>query len=168
MANSENLKSYRKGESGNPNGRPKGSWNVSTVLAEMLRQIAPKVVMDASFIKEIARTRKRATIAEAAAARIVYQGIVKGDSWALKELLDRTEGKAKQVVDIRTNEGIDYATAIVNSWLERQRQLNLDYGVPMPDKEQISDMVKGFAEHYGVIESDLSARVNMPSVHPTA
>lgn len=138
------------------------------MLAEMLGEIAPKVVVEASFIKEIARTRKRVTIAEAAAARIIYQGIVNGDSWALKELLDRTEGKAQQFVDIRTNERIDDATDTLNAWLEHYRQLNSDYGVPMPDEERISFMVQGFAERYGVIESDLAASVKMPAVHPTA
>lgn len=31
MANEENLKSYKKGQSGNPKGRPKGSKNRSTI-----------------------------------------------------------------------------------------------------------------------------------------
>jgi len=31
MANNDNLKSYKKGQSGNPNGRPKGSKNRSTI-----------------------------------------------------------------------------------------------------------------------------------------
>ena len=36
MANEENLKSWSKGESGNPKGRPKGSKNRSTIVRELL------------------------------------------------------------------------------------------------------------------------------------
>ena len=90
MANTENLKSYKPGESGNPGGRPRGSRNVSTVLASMLSDIAPDIVIEASFVKDISKGLKKATIADAAAARLVYEGVVNGQSWALKGLLDRT------------------------------------------------------------------------------
>lgn len=159
MANAENLKSYKPGQSGNPNGRPFGSQNVSTVLTSMLREIAPKVVIDASFIKEISKGRKKPTIAEAVAARLIYQAVINGDSKALKELLDRTEGRARQVVDIRTNEGLNNAASFLHTWLDQQRQLNTDYGVPMPTPEYLSTMVSACAEIHGVIESDLAARV---------
>ncbi len=36
MANEENLKSYKPGQSGNPNGRPKGSKNRSTIARQWL------------------------------------------------------------------------------------------------------------------------------------
>ena len=36
MANEENLKSYKKGQSGNPKGRPKGSKNRSTIARHWL------------------------------------------------------------------------------------------------------------------------------------
>ena len=36
MANEENLKSYKPGQSGNPNGRPKGRRNRSTIARELL------------------------------------------------------------------------------------------------------------------------------------
>lgn len=98
MRNEQNLKSYQKGQSGNPNGRPAGSRNVSTVLTEMLRELAPKAIIDASFIKEISKSRKRPTLADAVAAKIIYMGLVNDQPWALKELLDRTEGKPAQSI----------------------------------------------------------------------
>lgn len=36
MSNIENLKSWQKGESGNPNGRPKGAKNRSTIARKWL------------------------------------------------------------------------------------------------------------------------------------
>ena len=36
MANNGNLKPFKKGESGNPNGRPKGSKNRSTIMEKWL------------------------------------------------------------------------------------------------------------------------------------
>jgi len=34
----EHLNQFKEGESGNPNGRPKGSRNLSTILKEMLEE----------------------------------------------------------------------------------------------------------------------------------
>jgi Family of unknown function (DUF5681) len=162
MSNTQNLKSYRKGQSGNLNGRPKGSRNVSTVLVEMLGEIAPTVIMDESFIKEIARTRKKATIAEAVAARIIYQGVVIGDSWALRELLDRTEGKAKQIVDIRTSERLDDAVDLANRMIRHHKELNEVYGVPMPPQDYLAHLVQSCAEKFGVDEVVLASKVQLP------
>lgn len=39
MANEENLRYWQKGESGNPNGRPKGSKNRSTIAKKWLQVI---------------------------------------------------------------------------------------------------------------------------------
>jgi len=39
MANEENLIPYQKGQSGNPNGRPKGSKNRSTIAKKWLQVI---------------------------------------------------------------------------------------------------------------------------------
>ena len=39
MPNKENLKYWKKGESGNPNGRPKGSKNRSTIAKKWLQVI---------------------------------------------------------------------------------------------------------------------------------
>jgi len=159
MANTENLRSYQKGQSGNPAGRPAGSRNVSTVLASMLTEIAPDVVVEASFVKDISKGLKRATIADAAAARIVYQGIVKGDSWALRELLDRTEGKAKQSIEISSESKIE---SIVDSFVrskEHAETLNREYGVPLPSTEEIAELIPQVAEANGVDVQALKRRL---------
>ena len=150
MANTENLKSFQKGQSGNPAGRPTGSRNVSTVLTSMLAEIAPDVVVEASFVKDISKGLKRATIADAAAARIVYQGIVKGDSWALRELLDRTEGKAKQSIEISSEATIKDIVDSFRRSKELAESLNRDYGVPLPSEDEITEIVQQLAEVHGV------------------
>src|SRR5687767_5871303 len=94
---------FQKGQSGNPDGRPVGSFNVSTILKELLQQIAPDSIVDSKFVKEFCKENKKATNAHAAAARILFEGIVKGEPWALKEISDRTEGKAPQSLDLTSN-----------------------------------------------------------------
>ena len=103
----ENIESHRfeKGQSGNPHGRPKGSRNVSTILKEMLEQVAPGEVINAKFVREFCRKKKRVTKADAVAARIFKAAIIDGESWAVKELNDRTEGKATQTLEIGGPEG---------------------------------------------------------------
>ena len=68
---------FRKGESGNPNGRPKGTLNVATVLARTLRE---KVV-----INEGGR-RKEITKLEAATKQLVNKS-ASGDLRALSMLM---------------------------------------------------------------------------------
>ncbi len=164
MPNTDNLKSYSKGQSGNPAGRPRGSKNVSTVLASMLGDIAPDLVLDASFIKEIAKGMKRATIADAAAARIVYQGIIKGDSWALRELLDRTEGKAKQSIEISSELKIDSLAEVIHRTKQMASELNRDYGVPLPSDEEVAVSIQQIADSNGISYVDLARRLHSDRV----
>lgn len=100
-----NLKPFKKGESGNPKGRPVGSRNVSTVLKEILGQIAPDVIKNTKFVKEFCKINKSVTNADAVAARILYEALVAGESWAIKELMERTEGKATQGVELSGPDG---------------------------------------------------------------
>lgn len=41
MANNQNLKPFKKGQSGNPKGRPKGSVNVTTKLRTIIEEDCP-------------------------------------------------------------------------------------------------------------------------------
>lgn len=100
----ENLVPIPKGTTRNPNGRPVGSRNVSTVLKEMLAEIAPNSVINEEFIKQFCKGKKNITIAHAFAARMINEGLVNGESWAFKEVLDRSEGKAKQSIEIEAKQ----------------------------------------------------------------
>jgi hypothetical protein len=75
---------FKKGESGNPNGRPP-----LTKLTESLRQLIAETNPNAS----------EKTIAETIAETLVTMALA-GDLGAIKEIGDRTEGKPKISVDM--------------------------------------------------------------------
>lgn len=100
----ENLKPYKKGESGNPNGRPLGARNVSTVLKELLEEIAPDSIKNLSQIKDFLK-KKKVTNADAIAGNLLHKAIVEKDLSAIKEIIDRTEGKAMQGVELSGKDG---------------------------------------------------------------
>jgi hypothetical protein len=69
---------FKKGQSGNPKGRPKGSLNVITVFTKTLRE---KVVINENG------QRKTVTKLEAALKQLVNKG-ASGDLRALRQLLE--------------------------------------------------------------------------------
>jgi len=91
---------FKPGESGNLAGRPAGSRNVTTILRELLDKLAPGEVVNEKFVKEFCKGKKQITNGDAVAARIFKAAIIDGESWAVKELIDRLEGKAKLSIDI--------------------------------------------------------------------
>ncbi len=80
MSNPPEGRRFRKGQSGNPNGRPKDP------LAEELR-------------KRWAKRGRISQLADALEAAIDAGDTLKGDKVALQILLDRTEGKVPQPVE---------------------------------------------------------------------
>lgn len=52
--NNPNLKPWKKGQSGNPNGRKVGSKNVSTIVRELLEQDASEQILTSSNIADLA------------------------------------------------------------------------------------------------------------------
>lgn len=77
--NLDNLKPFKPGESGNPNGRPAGRKNIKTMLIELLSAQDP----DGEWAK-------------LPAAQLVRQAFKDGNFRALVEILDRIEGKPLQ------------------------------------------------------------------------
>ena len=96
---------FKEGKSGNPDGKPEGAKNVSTILKELLAQIAPTEILNAKFVKEFCKGKKTVTTADAVAARLLNEGLIKGEPWAVKEILDRTEGKAAQSLELTGKDG---------------------------------------------------------------
>ena len=103
---------WKPGESGNPKGRPKGSKNVSTLVKELLEKVAPEDVSNAKFVKEFVKTKKP-TVKDALAARMIYNAIIVGDGRAIRELLDRTEGKVLQKSEITGADGQPIETSTI-------------------------------------------------------
>lgn len=81
----DNLKPFKPGQSGNPNGRPKGS-GVTDQLKKLLHE-------------EIELKGKKTTMAEAI-AKVCVSKALKGDHRFVKEILDRTEGKVKDQLSV--------------------------------------------------------------------
>lgn len=98
---------WKPGESGNPAGRPKGIPNSKTILQRFLaleEKIANPVTgveenmsqLEIMYLKQIAKARK-------------------GDLQAMKEVIDRYEGKAQQTVDM--NLAVDPRKEILEQYL---------------------------------------------------
>jgi hypothetical protein len=78
----------------NPNGRAKGKM-VSTRLRELLEK-------EIEIKDNILSKKKKVEVSEALALKIVALAL-KGDKNMIKELLDRTEGKANQSINLSGN-----------------------------------------------------------------
>lgn len=83
--NPQNLKPYKKGQSGNPKGRPKKIPELDKLLAEVLGEKKDGIEAAQAILMAL---RAKAT---------------KGDVRAAEVLLDRAYGKPKQQTDITTN-----------------------------------------------------------------
>lgn len=91
MPNPENItdKKFPKGQSGNPNGRPKGSRNRSTVAKQWL-EVAQKIKNPITGADETLEQQDIMTLALIKKAR-------EGDVSAYKELMDSAYGKSIQI-----------------------------------------------------------------------
>jgi hypothetical protein len=83
----ENLKPFKKGESGNPNGRPKKLPQLNELLAEILGEDKDGITAAEAILKAL-----RAKAA-------------KGDIRAAEVLLDRAYGKPKQTTELTGSNG---------------------------------------------------------------
>lgn len=87
MANEQNLKPkpFKKGQSGNPNGRPKGSRNRSTILKEILETLS-------DFQNPLSKSKEKMEVEKAIDLAIIGKAL-KGDVNAYKEIKDTVYGK---------------------------------------------------------------------------
>ena len=100
--NDENILpySFKPGQSGNPKGRPKGARSVTKFMEELLQTSIsiPKT--------QFTEDGEKIPASKALAIRIVT-GAIKGDNAKIRELLDRVEGKTKDVLEIENTEKVD-------------------------------------------------------------
>ena len=94
MPNPENIEphKFQKGESGNPNGRPKGARNRSTLVREWL-EVKQKAKNPITGQTEDLEQQDIMTLALIKKAR-------EGDVQAYRELMDSAHGKVEQKTDI--------------------------------------------------------------------
>ena len=90
-----NLKPFKKGQSGNPKGRPKGSRNRSTVAREWL-ELVQSMQNPITGLEEELEQQDIMTLA-------LIKKANEGDVSAYKELMDSAYGKAMQSFDHTTN-----------------------------------------------------------------
>jgi len=101
--NDHNLIPAKKGEVRNPNGRPHGAKNRSTVVRQILAMTA--VMPDSIYAKirdmypEIAKTM---TVEEMATLVMVNRAITKQDPAAYKAIMDSAYGLPKQTIETET------------------------------------------------------------------
>ena len=91
MANEENLKPFKKGEVSNPNGRPKGSRNRSTIVRQYLDLITKQKNILTGEVEQLSQ-EEMITLAMLTKAS-------KGDVNAYKALMDSGYGAPKQTTD---------------------------------------------------------------------
>lgn len=86
---------FKKGQSGNPNGRPKGRRNRSTLIREWL-EVSQKIKNPITGEIQELEQQDIMTLALIKKAR-------EGDVSAFRELMDGAHGKVMQQTDITTN-----------------------------------------------------------------
>lgn len=102
MANEDNLIPFKKGQSGNPKGRPK-KW-VSTLtdsgykMSEVRDCILAMMAMNMEELKD-AFENPNATALEKTVAGAIRKSITKGSLYSMETLMDRVFGKPKETVD---------------------------------------------------------------------
>ena len=76
---------FKKGQSGNPNGRPKGTRSIPDMLMKIGREEGTK---DGQYSKLEVVLRR------------VFEYALEGKSWAVEFIADRTEGKVRQELQV--------------------------------------------------------------------
>ena len=108
MPNKENITKheFKKGESGNPNGRPKKY--VSALKEQGYKNseindcILVMISMDLDELKQVWQN-PRATILEKTIANALRKSLEKGSLYSIEVLLSRAVGKPKESIDHTTN-----------------------------------------------------------------
>ena len=103
MAGADNIKKheFKKGQSGNPKGRPVGSKNRSTIVKKWLETVQKSKNQISGELEDLSQ-EDMITLAILKKART-------GDVRAYKELMDSLYGSAKETIDLNTNDvGIDF------------------------------------------------------------
>jgi hypothetical protein len=107
--NNENLKPFKKGQSGNPKGRKKGSLNYKTIIEKVLNQ--EMEIIDPQVNKKIKKT-----LYEIGLTNQINRWI-NGDNTAGKDILDRYHGKAKENINIDGNITLPNLDKLLGAWI---------------------------------------------------
>lgn len=104
--NTQNLKPFKPGQSGNPKGRPKGSLNWGTLFTRAL-----KYKVDAKDPRT--QEQRRMRLSEVTVLATI-QAAAKGNVKAMGLICDRTEGKVTQPMELGGPGGTPLSPPIIN------------------------------------------------------
>ena len=98
-------KGFVKGQSGNPNGRPRGTQSIPDMLKRIGEEDVPDVLNE-----RVQELFGKADIGEItmleAVMRTTMMYAIQGKSWAVQFLADRLEGKPRQTIELEQHEPI--------------------------------------------------------------
>jgi hypothetical protein len=104
------IQHWEKGESGNPNGRPRKYVSLlkehGYKLSEINDTIQNMMAMDLEELKGVFENPK-ATILEKTVANAMKRSLEKGSLYSIETLLTRVYGKPKEQMDINTDNKIE-------------------------------------------------------------
>lgn len=104
MANTDNLIPFKKGQSGNPNGRPKsyitGLKDAGYNMTEINMSIRNMLSMNMNELKAVFENPD-ATILEKTVAGAMRKSLEKGSLYSIETLLSRVFGKPKETSDVK-------------------------------------------------------------------
>jgi len=104
------INQFEKGESGNPNGRPRKYVSILAdagyKLAEINDTIQNMMAMDVQELKSVYDNPK-ATILEKTIANAMVKSLQKGSLYSLETLLTRVYGKPKETAQVTTDSKIE-------------------------------------------------------------
>ena len=101
---------YKKGESGNPNGRPRKYVSLlkdsGYKLSEINDTIQTMMAMDLDELADVFKNPK-ATVLERTIANAMRKSLEKGSLYSLETLLTRVYGKPKETASVQTDGKIE-------------------------------------------------------------
>jgi hypothetical protein len=106
----EHLIPFVKGQSGNPNGRPRKYVSIlkdqGYKLSEINDTIQNMMAMNTDELKEVFNNQK-STILEKTVANAMNKSLIKGSLYSLDTLLTRVYGKPKEQIDFKGDNKIE-------------------------------------------------------------
>jgi len=106
----EHLNQFKKGESGNPNGRPRKYVSLLKEQGYKLSEINDSIqAMMSMTIEELKAVwdNPQATVLEKTVAHAMRKSLEKGRLYSLETLLTRVYGKPKEQMDINTDNKVE-------------------------------------------------------------
>jgi len=106
---------FKKGTSGNPNGRPKGSMSIPDMLKRIGEEEVPNELQD-----RVQRLFGEAEIGKIsmleAVMRTTMMYAIQGKSWAVQFLADRLEGRPRQTIELESHEPVQLIKTGIDSF----------------------------------------------------